>query len=119
MNQHLHVAIRKQTPAWIIDLRGDLTKTAEEELLALHPWEHGLELGYTSLVFNFTEVGYINSLGIAILIRIVRAMHKADGHVFAYGLIPHYKKLFRMVGLTEYMTIYENEYSIMQRIAEL
>lgn len=119
MKQRLHVATRQAGHAWVIDLQGDLTKSAEVELLELHQWEKGLPNSCTALVLNFKEVGYINSLGIAILIRIVRALYKAECPAFAFGLTPHYKKLFRMVGLTEYMTIYDDEYSVMQRISDL
>lgn len=119
MNQPLHVAMRQEGNVWILDLQGDLTKTVETDLFSLQNWEDGLEQGGSYLIFNFTEVGYINSLGIAVLIRIVRALHKAGCPAFACGLSPHYAKLFRMVGLTEYMTIYDDEYAILQRIERL
>jgi len=60
----------------------------------------------------------LHSSGIALLIRIVRAGRKAGYRTFAYGLTPHYQKLFRMVGLTEYMMIYPDEYTILARIEE-
>jgi len=119
MEQNLLVTTRQQGKAWIIDLEGDITKTAETELLTLQTWDQGLPNNCSSLVLNFTAVTYINSLGIAVLIRIVRALYKAGCHSFAFGINQHYKKLFRMVGLTDYMTIYENEYSIIERIEGL
>lgn len=101
----------------IIDLQGDLTKQAEEILLHSRNWENGLDDGKNHLILNFSRVPYINSSGIATLIRIVRAGTKGNYHTFAYGLSSHYEKLFRMVGLTEYMMIYPDEYAVMQRIA--
>lgn len=71
------------------------------------------------MVLNFTGVPYINSLGIALLIRLVRTTAKAGNQTFAYGITPHYQKLFLMVGLTEYMMVYPDEYSILQRIEAL
>lgn len=82
-------------------MQGDITKKAEADLLALPNWESGLNSNCSSLMFNFSEVSYINSLGIAVLIRIVLSAHKAGCSSFAFGLIAHYKKLFRIVGLTE------------------
>lgn len=117
MNQPLIVSTRQQGHAFIIDMDGDLTKSAETDLFTLQAWDKGLEQGCSYLIFNFSSVGYINSLGIAVLIRIVRALHHANHAVFAYGISSHYKKLFRMVGLTEYMAIYDDEYSIIQRIS--
>lgn len=103
----------------IVDMQGDLSKSADEGLLALRRWEEGLEGDRRYLVLNFAGVPYINSLGIAVLIRMVRAGAKGGYQTFAYGVTPHYQKLFRMVGLTEYMMIYPDEYSVMQRIGTL
>ena len=105
--------------AVILELHGDLSKASEVELLGLYDWERGLEQDKRFLVINFSNVPYINSIGIAVLIRIVRALSKTGIRTFGYGLSPHYQKLFRMVGLTGYMMIYPDEYSILQRIERL
>ncbi|WP_284643509.1 STAS domain-containing protein [Paenibacillus silviterrae] len=117
MESSFQVLYRKLEKAIALDLHGDLTKQAEELLLQPR-WEEGLESGRRFLVINFTETVYINSSGIALLIRIVRAGRKAGFETFAFGVTPHYQKLFRMVGLTEYMMIYPDEYSILARIEE-
>src|SRR5690606_18605158 len=85
-----------------VTLKGELTKQAEETVLGLYPWQEGLADGKTFLVLDFTEVPYINSAGIAVLIRLVRYGLKAGYRTFAFGISSHYQKLFRMVGLTEY-----------------
>jgi anti-anti-sigma factor len=119
VEKQLHVHIRYKEQACILDMRGDLSKEAEQELLGLCSWEEGLAGGRKYLILNFTEVPYINSLGIAVLIRIVRAGRKGGYESFAFGVTPHYQKLFRMVGLTEYMMLYPDEYAIEQRIEML
>lgn len=119
MEQALEVTVRSFDRGMIIDMDGDLTKSAEEALLRRRNWEEGLDGENNVLVLNFTRVPYINSSGIAVLIRIVRAGWKGGYQTFAYGVSPHYQKLFRMVGLTEYMMIYPDEYSVMQRIESL
>jgi stage II sporulation protein AA (anti-sigma F factor antagonist) len=96
-----------------LELKGDLTKQSGEALLLLRSWEEGV--GGDRLVLNFTGVAYINSAGIATLIRLARTGRKAGFHLYAYGLTSHYQKLFRMVGLTELMMIYPDEYSLFQR----
>jgi stage II sporulation protein AA (anti-sigma F factor antagonist) len=105
--------------AVMYDLYGDLSREAEETLLALRDWEVEPAAGEICRVFNFTHVPYINSIGIAVLIRIVRSVAKAGGQTFAFGVTAHYQKLFRMVGLTEYLMIYPNEYAVVQRIGHL
>jgi stage II sporulation protein AA (anti-sigma F factor antagonist) len=113
------VESRELANAVVYDLYGDLSREAEETLLTFRDWESEPEAGAICRVFNFTGVPYINSIGIAVLIRIVRSIAKVRGQTFAFGVTAHYQKLFRMVGLTDYMMIYPNEYAVVQRIAHL
>src|SRR5690606_1290153 len=113
-----HVNVRKFEHGIILDLQGDIAKDAEDMLMSLNQWEQGLD-GKTFLVLNFLQVPYINSAGIAILIRLVRYGIKGKYQTFAFGLSAHYQKLFKMVGLTEYMMIYPDEYSVLERLSTL
>lgn len=103
----------------IVDMTGDLTKAAEDTLLDMQFWNQRLCDGKKHLVLNFSGVPYINSAGIAVLIRLTRHVVKSGCTTFAYGLGAHYQKLFRMVGLTEYMMIYPDEHSVLLRIEDL
>lgn len=116
MDQSFRVEKRTVDEAVIYDLYGDLSTQSEDTMLGLNAWEQGLEQGKRYLILNLTHVPYINSIGIAVLIRIVRSVMRSGCQTFAFGVSPHYQKLFRMVGLTEYMMIYPNEYAIIQRI---
>lgn len=112
------ILIREIDQAIILDLSGDLTKNAEDKLLQLKEWDKGLNHGKQYLILNLTNVHYMNSNGIAILIRLVRAGAKGGYQTFAYGLTSHYKKLLRMVGLTEHLMIYTNEKEILEQITK-
>lgn len=118
MEDKLSIENRTIGEAAVIRLSGDLTKTTGESLLRFRDWETGLGDGIRYLVLNLGSVPYINSSGIALLIRIARAGRQGNYKVFACGISPHYRKLFHMVGLTEYMMIYPDEYSILQRIGQ-
>lgn len=113
------IGVRTLLHSMILDMQGDLMKQAEDVVLQQRQWDHGLEGGQKYLILNLSKVPYINSAGIAILIRLVRSGLKGNFSTFAYGVTPHYEKLFRMVGLTEYMMIYPDEYAILERIAVL
>lgn len=119
MEQPFHVEVRPFIHGLILDLQGDLTKQAEEYLLKLRKWEEGLEPGHKYLILNFTRSPYINSAGIALLIRLVRSGRNNGFQTFGYGVTSHYMKMFRMVGLTEYMSIYPDEYAVLTRIEML
>jgi stage II sporulation protein AA (anti-sigma F factor antagonist) len=101
----------------ILDFTGDITKQAEDTILQWRDWGRGLD-GRANLLLNFSGVSYINSAGIAALIRLVDAGLKAGFDTYAFGLTSHYQKLFRVVGLTEFLMIYPDEYSLMKRFEE-
>jgi len=120
MEQALRVDVRYLSPlVMAIDLQGDLTRHAEDALLRLRHWQDGLDDGRQYLILNAAGVPYINSAGIAVLIRLSRAGKQGNYLTFAYGITPHYEKLFRMVGLTDYVMIYPDEQAILERIALL
>ncbi|WP_274365985.1 STAS domain-containing protein [Paenibacillus thermotolerans] len=118
MNSELSVAVRELEHCTVLDLKGDLTKHAEDAVLGLRNWLQGLEGSKRALVLNLSQVPYVNSAGIAVLIRLVRYGTKARFHTYAFGVSSHYQKLFRMVGLTEYMAVYPDEFTVLQRIEE-
>ncbi len=116
MSRSFQANMRVEGEAVVYDLEGDLSHQSEDALYGLRNWEGEPEPGQRFVIFNLTRVSYINSIGIAVLIRIVRALRKNGFQVFAYGATPHYQKLFRIVGLSEHMPIYPSELSIMQRL---
>ena len=118
MSEQQKITVRETERYTLLALHGDLSKDAEETLLGARAWQDGLEGGKTALVLDFTGVPYINSAGIAVLIRLVRTGRKAGFRTYAFGVNAHYQKLFRMVGLTELMAIYPSEYAAAERIEE-
>lgn len=116
MSRSFQASMRMDGEAVIYDLEGDLSQQSEDALYGLRNWEQEPERGQRFVIFNLTRVSYINSIGIAVLIRIVRALRQSGCQVFAYGATPHYQKLFRIVGLSEHMPIYPSESAIIQRL---
>ena len=102
-----------------VTLKGDLDQQAEQKIRSVLHWEEGLGDGRRYLILNLHEVNFINSAGMALLIRIARTGRKKNYHTFICGASAHYQKLFRMVGLTEYAMLYPDDYAAMQRIEAL
>ena len=62
-------------------------------------------LGHTRITLDFEHCGYINSTGIALIVRFLAAA-RADGRtVRAAGLSPHYRQIFEITRLADYMEI--------------
>jgi len=114
MKGELIVGERPFREGLILDLKGDLTKLAESSLLHGGQWARIPE-GKFVLVLNFTEVEYINSAGIAVLIRLSQTAITSGLTLYGYGVNSHYQKMFRLIGLTEFIMIYPDEYALMLR----
>lgn len=86
-------------------LNGEITIESEEVIKTMMP--PGEEA--RTVLLDFIEVNYINSSGLALLIGLVRCCRDNGQTVGAVNLSDHYRKIFRMIGLNDYITIFENE----------
>ncbi len=107
MTESLKTSVRKQAEVAIIDMKGEVTSFADEAINSLVTT--AVSEGLQKIIFNFTDVSYINSSGIAILIGIVTSPAHKSVTFRVYGLSPHFKKIFRMIGLTQYVNILGTE----------
>lgn len=115
---HKELIIKEEIKPEVLILRlsGEITKDSGDELLKCRNWESGLPEGITSLLMDFSKVSYINSAGIAALIRLFRLGSGGLYRSCCFGLHYHYEKLFTMVGLNKYLTVFPSEWSAMERI---
>jgi len=103
----LEVSTRSEQGVTIIDLKGDVTTFADAKIT--DAYRTASAGGARKIVINFRRSDYINSAGIAILIRIVTEVNRAGQKLAMSGLNDHFQKIFRMVGLSQYANIYEDE----------
>lgn len=102
-------AVRHHDNAAIIDLSGDIDRSSEAALTAAY--EEASAPGPSQLLLNFTGVGYINSTGIAVIVGLLARSRKEGIEVVAYGLSDHYKEIFEITRLSDFMTIRSDERS--------
>jgi len=89
-----------------IHCMGDLNVRADEAMEAAY--KEAAALGASRITLEFEDVGYINSTGIALIVRLLTAA-RADGRtVRAVGLTPHYRHLFEITRLSDYMEILDD-----------
>lgn len=86
----------------ILHLRGDLTRESEDTFKNIN-----LEEQTGEIIIDFSAVPYINSAGLAQLIGLVRRYRKNGGNLCAVNLSEHYKKIFYMVGLSDYIAVFD------------
>lgn len=101
--------VRQQGEAVTIDLKGEVNAFAESALSAAYKEADGLEPSI--VVLNFTDVTYINSTGIALIVSILAQARKARRKLVVYGLSEHYVTIFQITRLSDFMAIFADEAS--------
>jgi anti-sigma B factor antagonist len=61
------------------------------------------------ILLDFIGVEYLNSSGIALVIQVLIEANKSGQTVAICGLTPHFTKVFTMVGITKYASLYSDE----------
>lgn len=101
------VGTRQNGTLGYIDFPRDVTAQTRENAYAAY--NHLAVQRVQAIGFNFSATDYLNSAGIGLIISLVEDANAAGRKVFAYGLNSHNRKLFRMVGLTERLTLVADE----------
>jgi anti-anti-sigma factor len=94
--------------AVVVDLSGDINRDAE----------HALDQAFSAatatshprtIVLNFTDVAYINSSGIALIIGLLARAQQQRCTLAAFGLSDHYREIFEMTRLSDFIVIHTDE----------
>ena len=99
--------VRRRDGVAVIDVRGDVDARAEETLD--RAWTEALATGPTAVALNFSDTGYINSTGIALVVGILAAARAHRVPVRAFGLSPHYLEIFEITRLADFLAISPDE----------
>ncbi|MGK2965176.1 MAG: STAS domain-containing protein [Tepidiformaceae bacterium] len=84
-------------------MTGELDKEADAEVEAAY----ALATAGTParLVLDFSAVSYINSTGIALVVGMLAKARKSSCEIVAIGLSEHYRQIFTITRLSDFMTI--------------
>lgn len=100
-------SVRYRDTIAVIDLGGDISGPAGPVLDAAY--EDALAGGATGVLLNFSGVGYINSTGIALIVGILSKARAGRVPVVASGLDDHYREIFTITRLSDFMPLYPDE----------
>jgi anti-anti-sigma factor len=100
-------AVRRHDGVAVIDLAGDVNRGAEETLEAA--WQQATAEQPDAVVLNFEGAGYINSTGIALIVGLLARARAAGIDMRAYGLTPHYREIFEITRLADFLAINPDE----------
>ena len=99
--------VRSHNSTGVIDLRGEINLGADQALLAAY--ERAVQNDPATVVLNFGDVDYINSTGIALIVGLLARARKEHRAVRAFGLSEHYRQIFAITRLSDFMGIYADE----------
>lgn len=91
----------------ILRLSGDINRAAAEGLAAA--FRGACATGATRIGFDFTDVGFLNSSGIALIVGILREARTSEIEVVAWGLSDHYREIFEITRIVEFMSVHDDQ----------
>ena len=94
-------------PLTIVRFTGDISSASKEAVVGTYqnlPKDENKQI-----LLDFTKVEYLNSSGIALVIQVLMEAGKSGQKVQAFGLTPHFEKVFKMVGITKYAGLHPDE----------
>jgi anti-anti-sigma factor len=100
----LETLLRSSAEGPVIELRGEIDAAAKEALGAAYD---GAPQG-GRLMLDFAAVDYINSTGIALIVGLLARARAEHREVAATGLSDHYRQIFQITRISDFMTIIDD-----------
>ncbi|MBC8164126.1 MAG: STAS domain-containing protein [Roseiflexaceae bacterium] len=96
-----------RTNASVLDIRGDITASAEPALMGAYA--DAVARGAQTIVLNFAGMEYMNSSGIGLLVTLLIRANRAKQRLLACGLSAHYRQILDLTRLSDAIAIYDDE----------
>jgi anti-sigma B factor antagonist len=91
----------------VMDIGGELTAFAEVVLMAAY--NEGCGAGVRTIILNFSQLDYMSSSGIGLLVTLLIRTQRQQQRLLACGLNDHYQQIFKLTRLNEAIAIYATE----------
>ena len=93
---------------------GDISSASKDAIVGTY---QALDkASHKTILLDFKGVEYLNSSGIALVIQVLMEASKSGQTIAICGLTPHFTKVFTMVGITKYATLYPDEAAALSAI---
>ena len=104
----LDITTRKiNTKTRILDIRGEVTGTAESILM--EAYTRATAAGAHAVILNFDGLEYMNSSGIGLLVTLLIRIQRQKQRLLAFGLSDHYRQIFDLTQLDKAIGIHPTE----------
>lgn len=99
--------VRHQDGLAIVDLPARIDGSAEQTLN--DAYAEASERGAGRVVLNFSGVDFLSSTGIALIVGLLARSRKDGKKISSCGLSDHYREIFEITRLADFMRIYPDE----------
>jgi anti-anti-sigma factor len=106
MESVFEAAVSTSQDGSVVVMTGTVNRAAKQALENAYD-EAALRPG--RILLDFRGVDYINSTGIAVIVGVLAIARAEEREVGAFGLSDHYREVFNITRLSDFMTIYDNE----------
>ena len=110
------IQLEKRVAITLMDIQGDITALSEPYLN--EAYQKATDQGASRILLKIDKDAYINSGGIAVLIQILALTKQNNQQIGITGITDHFEKIFNMVGITKFATIYPSEEDALKLMAE-
>lgn len=105
------ITVRRPTAGVaLLDISGDITASSEAALMHAYADAQGAR----TIILNFTDLAYMNSSGIGLLVTLLIRAKRANQRLLACGLSEHYRQIFELTRLNDAIAIYASEGAALQ-----
>ena len=91
----------------VIDIDGDVTPASEAALM--HAYGEATAGGARAILLDFTDLAYMNSGGIGLLVTLLVRAGRGHQRLLAFGLSDHYRQILSLTRLDEAIEIHDSE----------
>ncbi len=91
----------------ILDIHGEVTGFGENTLM--DAYTQASNMGVRAICLNFTNLDYMNSSGVGLLVTLLIRIQRQKQRLIAFGLSDHYQQIFELTRLNEAIGIYDSE----------
>ena len=95
--------VRQAEETAVVELKGDINGFSEADLNAAFEQAEAESTG--TITLDFAEVEYINSTGIALIVGLLARARTARRAIVATGLNDHYREIFTITRLSDFIEI--------------
>lgn len=91
----------------VLELKGEITPSAENALM--DAYTEASAACARVIVLNFSDLDYMNSAGIGLLVMLLIRANRQGQQLLACGLSEHYRHIFELTRLNEAICICDTE----------